>query len=148
MQKEDDRKVSATFLRVSSGSQFRFFRKLLPNGVRDSSAILKCCIPNGMPAIVMQQRIPKNRCAEATSHQPKRIQSTFINMLRHPPAFFPSTTSVPKGHSEKTPNFHSWQPKGIPMTVIMKSKPKRKYTSEISSPPNTSQRMFPMNFIS
>ena len=61
-----------------------------------------------MPMMVMQQIRPKTRCVAAISHHPSRIQSTFMNMLRQPPALFPSTTSVPNGHSENTPNFHNW----------------------------------------
>lgn len=82
--------------------------KVLPNGVRERRAILKCCNPNGIPMMVMQQISPQTRCAAAISHQPSRIQSIFMNMLRQPPALFPSTTSVPNGHKENTPNFHNW----------------------------------------
>lgn len=82
--------------------------KVLPNGVRERRAILKCCSPNGIPMMVMQQISPQTRCAAAISHQPSRIQSIFMNMLRQPPAFLLSTTSVPNGHKENTPNFHNW----------------------------------------
>lgn len=82
--------------------------KVLPNGVRERRAILKCCSPNGIPMMVMQQISPQTRCAAAISHQPRRIQSIFMNMLRQPPAFLLSTTSVPNGHKENTPNFHNW----------------------------------------
>lgn len=82
--------------------------KVLPNGVRERRAILKCCSPNGIPMMVIQQISPQTRCAAAISHQPSRIQSIFMNMLRQPPAFLLSTTSVPNGHKENTPNFHNW----------------------------------------
>ena len=33
----------------------------LPKGVRAKAAILKCCIPNGIPMMVMQSNNPKAR---------------------------------------------------------------------------------------
>ena len=98
----------------------------LPNGNIDNSAILKCWMPKGIPTIVMQQIIPKVRCVIAISHHPSANQSTFIKMLRHPESLGPLTTCLPKGNSENTPNFHNCTPKGMPIMVIIKSRPTMK----------------------
>ena len=42
---------------------------LAPNGINDSLAILKNCIPNGIPTIVMHQRQPNSRFAIAISKE-------------------------------------------------------------------------------
>ena len=118
-----------------------------PKGRRLVPIILKCCRPQGMPTMVMQKIQPKKRCISAISHQPSTIHKRFINVYRHPELFGPSTNSWPKGHRAKAPSLNSCTPKGIPMMVMHRTSPQKKYIIAIKRPPNISQSKFPSVFI-
>lgn len=70
----------------------------LPNGKIDPMAILKCCMPQGIPTMVTQQISPHTRWIMAISHHPRSIQIRFITTDMHPGSPGPSTRSWPKGH--------------------------------------------------
>lgn len=50
----------------------------LPKGERAMAASLKCCIPKGMPMIVMQRRRPKKACDNAIARPPSISHNIFI----------------------------------------------------------------------
>ena len=54
---------------------------VLPKGVRASPANLKCCIPNGIPMIVIISRELENRCSSDINIPPKTIHRIFISMF-------------------------------------------------------------------
>ncbi len=74
-----------------------FYLNLAPNGNNESFAILKCCIPNGIPTMVMQQTRPKTRWVNAISHQPKIAQRMLNASVRQPSVDFDRSTSRPNG---------------------------------------------------
>ena len=48
-----------------------------PNGQRASFASLKCCLPNGIPIIVTQSRMPHIKCSSASRIPENSIQTKF-----------------------------------------------------------------------
>ena len=75
---------------------------LAPNGMKESLAILKNCIPNGIPTIVMHQIQPTIRFPSAISH-PKNI--IHIRFTRNENMPFPYTISFPNGQNARVANF-------------------------------------------
>jgi hypothetical protein len=50
----------------------------LPNGLRAIAVSLKCCIPKGIPIIVIHSKTPKNACEMAIHRPPVRSQMIFM----------------------------------------------------------------------
>lgn len=126
---------------------FRFYSIFFPNGVSARAASLKCCLPNGIPIIVMQSKIPKAKCVRQIHIPPTNIQMTFIIRFRHPPEFPESITLFPIGHKASKPNFNVCSPKGIPMIVIIITRLEIKYSTAVTIPPKINQIIFPKIFI-
>ena len=83
-----------------------------------SPANLKCCIPNGIPIIVMQNRTPQKMCDRKIQIPPIKNQMMFIREKKQPKNKCLCTISLPKGHNANIPSLTVWSPKGIPMIVI------------------------------
>ena len=118
-----------------------------PNGNREYFASLKCCVPRGIPMIVMQRMAPKTRWVSATSHHPRIIQSTLNPVVRHPDVGF-IFTSLPNGQIARTPRLIICKPKGMPMMVTHIRRPPMKYIIAVRNPPRRNQIMLPRKFIS
>ncbi len=69
----------AAFGKKQTGYEIDF-----PNGVKARFINLKCCLPKGIPTIVMQSKIPKKRCVNAIQKPPHTIQIKFITVDKHP----------------------------------------------------------------
>lgn len=119
----------------------------LPNGTNARRANLKCCIPKGIPIIVMHKSNPKNRCVSAIQRPPIKNQIIFIVIDKQPPALSLSLIVVPNGHNITTANFNVCSPKGIPIMVINNPMLLTTYSMHVAKPPNSSQMMFPSNFM-
>ena len=118
-----------------------------PKGVRASPASLKCCMPKGMPMMVMQKITPKSMCDRNIHIPPIKNQMTFIKKDRQPLLCGISTTLLPNGHSANTPSFKVCNPKGIPIIVMNSPTLEMKYSMAMNSPPKTTQIIFPKIFM-
>ena len=118
-----------------------------PNGKQLPKANLKCCIPKGIPTMVMQQIKPNTRCMSAISHQPQSIHTTFMMVDKQLVSPAESRNSCPNGQRANVPNLQSCTPKGMPIIVMHNIKPANQYRSATKIPPKSSQKIFPINFI-
>lgn len=117
---------------------------LAPNGINDSLAILKNCIPNGIPTIVMHQRQPNSRFAIAISSPKKQTHMMSTRNENILPSY---TISLPNGQNANSANLKHCTPIGIPIIVMQNMHPARHHASPPSRPPNKNQSMFPNVFI-
>ena len=78
---------------------------------------------------------------------PTKNHRTFMNMFRQPGWGSLRVMWDPKGHRARMPSFMLCRPKGMPMMVIMRVSPPRKYSMAISRPPKRTQMMLPMVFM-
>ena len=83
---------------IYSSHSFLILPISLPNGVKAIAASLKCCLPNGIPMMVMQKINPAITCSSASHIPPNKNQRTFMPVLRQPVEFCLLRTSLPKGH--------------------------------------------------
>lgn len=120
---------------------------LFPNGVNARAAILKCCLPNGIPIIVMHSIIPKSRCVTQVQNPPSRSHNMFIKTDRHPLEPPLSITLLPNGHSANTANLSVCRPNGKPIIVIIIRILVMRYSIAVIRPPKMSQIILPKNFI-
>ena len=112
-----------------------------PNGVSDNFAILKNCLPKGMPTIVKHQRNPRIRLPIAI-HMPKKItQITFAIKDGAPP---PYTTSLPNGKKERLANLKHCFPYGNPIIVMHQNNPEINQANPLIKPPNANHKMLPI----
>jgi hypothetical protein len=118
----------------------------LPNGFSAIAVSLKCCIPNGIPIIVMHKSNPKMAWVKAIQMPPQRSQRTFIKMYRHPDALEWTRVSRPKGQIARAPILRVCIPKGMPAIVIISTILPIKYSMAIINPPKISQIRFPIIF--
>ena len=119
----------------------------LPNGFNAIAVSLKCCIPNGIPIIVMHSRSPKKACVKAIQMPPHNSQRTFIRIYRHPDALEWTRVSRPNGQIARAPIFRVCIPKGMPTIVIISTILPMKYSIAIRNPPKISQTRLPKIFI-
>ena len=123
-------------------SMFVFYPiTLAPNGIKESLAILKNCLPNGIPTIVMHQIQPTIRFPSAISH-PKNI--IHIRFTRNENMPFPYTISFPNGQNARVANLKHCRPTGIPIIVIHHMHPAKTQAKPPSNPPNINQRILPI----
>ena len=111
------------------------------------AASLKCCIPKGIPMIVIQNNSPKIACDNAIANPPNINHNIFPIIYRQPDARMSVLISAPKGHRANTPSFSVWIAKGIPIIVNIRARLTIKYSLAIIIPPNISHMMFPRIFI-
>ena len=107
-------------------------------------AILKHCVPNGIPTTVTQNSSPCSAQAAASSKPPKISHSRLSSSEGAPPAY---RMTFPKGKKARRANLKHCTPIGIPTIVIHHSSPTKSQPSPIHNPPNKNQRIFPKNFI-
>ena len=106
-------------------------RIALPNGVKANAISLKCCLPKGIPIMVMQNSKPKKRCVSATHTPPQTIQRIFKSVYRHPVLADVWVMAVPKGVREAMASLNSWTPKGIPIIVRQSTSPPMRYSKKM-----------------
>lgn len=119
----------------------------LPKGLKAIAVSLKCCIPNGIPIIVMHRSMPNMAWVAAIQSPPVRSHNTFINMYRHPEDLECMRVSLPKGQMASAAIFRVWIPKGMPTIVIIRIRLPIKYSMAMIMPPKISQMRFPSIFI-
>ncbi len=124
-----------------------YISTLFPKGNKASFISLKCCIPKGMPTMVMQKKIPHSKWVRAIGNPPTIHHITFMIPARHPEGHEPSVIFVPNGHNATFASFSVCNPKGIPMMVIIIVTLDIKYSNAIITPPKTNQIMFSNTFI-
>lgn len=121
---------------------------VLPNGVSARPASLKCCNPNGMPIIVIHNKAPNSRCDRQIHTPPIKNQIMFMIKVRQPgSASGLGTTSFPKGHNTNVASFRVCNPNGMPIIVTIKPILDTMYSTHVTSPPQSSQIIFPNVFI-
>lgn len=134
---------------MSQGDLSHFFNPYTrtiyaPNGLRDSFAILKNCLPNGIPTIVIHQTHPIRKLPSAI-HQPLiRNQITFTRNETAPP---PYSILLPNGQNDIVANLKHCSPYGIPTTVIHHSTPDKTHAMPLTNPPKINQQIFPNSLI-
>lgn len=114
-----------------------------PNGIIDSFANLKNCLPNGIPIIVMHKIIPHITLYVAIGMPVMSIQNMFAITLNVPS---PYTTSFPNGHIDNFENLKHCLPIGMPIIVIHHSRPAKNQIIPSTNPPHKSHIKFPMVF--
>lgn len=120
---------------------------VLPNGNNAKRISLKCCIPKGIPIMVIQKNIPHAKWVRAIGKPPTNHHITFIMPARHPDGQPSRLTFVPKGHNATMASFIVCRPNGIPIIVIIISKLEIAYSIAIIKPPKTIQIMLSKMFI-
>lgn len=123
------------------------YETLFPNGVKARPISLKCCIPKGIPTIVMQKSMPSIKCCRHISIPPVNIQIILKRVLKQPDDCSLYSTSCPNGTKASTPSLKSCNPNGIPIIVIHEIIPSMMYSMEMISPPKMIQIMFPSSVI-
>lgn len=118
-----------------------------PKGVKARFINLKCWRPNGIPTMVMQSRIPKNKWVKAIQKPPQQIQIKFMMVERQPVFDEVSVILTPNGARPTMANLKHWIPKGIPTMVRQRIKPPIMYSKKIKMPPKMIQMMLPKKFI-
>ncbi len=125
----------------------KFSLTTLPNGVNESAAILKCCLANGIPMMVMKSSTPKNMCTSHAHKPPKIIQMILSGNVIHPFGLSPLLTSAPKGHRQSIPILTVCNATGMPTMVQAIAKLPVKYPMAASSPPKSHHNKFPIILI-
>ena len=123
------------------------YRISCPKGVSAKPASLKCCIPKGMPIMVIQKSTPKIAWVRKIHTPPIKNQIMFIKLERQPCADSLFVISAPNGHKASMPSLIDCKPKGIPIIVINKKTLAIKYSRAIKIPPKTNQIIFPIIFM-
>ena len=108
---------------------------------------MKCCRPNGMPTIVMQNRIPKKRCVSAIQRPPNINQIIFIMVDKQPVLEEVSVILTPKGARPTKANLKHCSPNGIPTMVRQRIRPPIIYSKKMNIPPKMIQIMLPIKFM-
>jgi len=112
-----------------------------PKGINASFASLKCCLPKGMPIIVIQNKIPQNKWDNISRNPPQTIQ---IILRMNRPAPPPYTTCLPKGHNASPASLKACSPMGMPIIVIQQITPAITQPRAIIKPPNINQIKLPI----
>lgn len=99
----------------------------LPNGAKDKPAILKCCLANGIPIIVIKSKHPKITWTNHAQSPPHSNQMRFKGIRIHPVGDSILLTSDPKGHKHNKPILKVCKAMGIPIMVIANAKLPVKY---------------------
>ena len=101
----------------ASRPDYKFSLTSLPNGARESLAILKCCLANGMPMMVMKSNTPKKICISQAHKPPKIIQMILSGKVMQLLGLSQSLTSAPNGHRQSKPILKVCNANGMPMMV-------------------------------
>ena len=95
----------------------------MPKGANVNSTNFKCCLPNGMPIMVIKSNAAKTRWMQAVYKPPVTIHIRLNKSVRQPPDDDVVTTFFPNGKSTSMPILKHWIPNGIPIIVMQKTKP-------------------------
>lgn len=115
-----------------------------PIGMSASFASLKCCKPNGIPIMVIQNNNPNVKCSIASTAPENNIQRIFTIREPTPPRY---STSFPNGKKDSVANLKHCTPIGIPIMVMHQSIPATHHDRPDINPPNKNQIMFPKQLI-
>ena len=113
---------------------------MAPKGVRANFAILKHCIPNGIPMIVQHNSAPLITAPNARRMPLKMIQNTFAITEKAPPPYW---ISLPNGKKTSSASLKHCSPMGMPIIVMHHKTPARTQASPCQRPQNKNQRVFP-----
>lgn len=94
----------------------------LPNGASESRAILKCCLPQGMPTTVMYSSNPKKMCINHAHNPPNISQIMLRGMRMHPVGHLVSLTFDPNGQRQSNPILNVCKAIGMPTMVTASDK--------------------------
>ena len=94
----------------------------LPNGASDRPAILKCCLPQGMPTKVTHNSKPKMMCMNHAQSPPNISQRRLRGMRMQLVGLFVSLTVDPNGHRHSKPILNVCKAIGMPIMVIAKAR--------------------------
>src|SRR5690554_5449193 len=131
-----------------------FVTMVFPIGKIAIPASFKCCIPKGMPMIVIKQSI-----AEATwpnaSHKPAKMNQMILPSSPKPPvpmsfccvSSFLLMASFPNGKNEKLPITKQALPQGIPTIVMNAIAPTNHHASPMMTPPKINHSKLPIALI-
>lgn len=115
-----------------------------PNGISESFAILKHCMLNGIPIIVIQKNNPIIACSSANSIPENRSHRILASSETVPP---PYTISFPNGQKESPANLKHCIPIGIPMIVMHHNMPANIQLRPKRNPPNKNHAKLPKQLI-
>jgi hypothetical protein len=110
-----------------------------PNGVNNSLAILKCCLPKGMPTIVQHKIIPIVISIIANGKPVIQIQNRFNKKFPVPPTGL--KTYFPNGDRQSVPILKHCFPSGIPIIVIVQNIPAKYQNNPMTPPPERNHIM-------
>ena len=113
-----------------------------PNGINASFAILKHCIPNGMPMMVQHSNIPFTAAHIASGMPLMIIQIIFAINDGAPP---PYCTSLPNGANAKDANLKHCTPMGIPIIVAHHKSPIKNHANACQIPPQIIHIILPIH---
>ena len=111
-----------------------------PKGINANFISLKCCLPKGIPIIVIQRITPQDKCSSESGIPVVSSQMIFKIREGVPP---PKLTSFPNGKKERLANLKHCIPIGIPIMVIHQRIPTKNQLRPLSNPPQKNQRIFP-----
>ena len=97
--------------------------------------------------MVMQNKMPNNKCVSAIQKPPQTSQMIFMMVDRQPVLDEVSVILTPNGANPTMANLKHWIPKGIPTMVKHRIKPPIIYSKNIKIPPKIIQMILPKKFI-
>ena len=97
--------------------------------------------------MVMQNKMPNNKCVSAIQKPPQTSQRIFMMVDRQPVLDEVSVILTPNGANPTMANLKHWMPKGIPTMVKHKTNPPKIYWKKINMPPKITQMMLPMKLM-
>ena len=115
-----------------------------PKGKSANLAILKNCMPKGIPIIVTQRIHPIIKFPIASSKPDTKNQIMFNRQDTAPPS---SITSFPNGFSDNDDILKHCKLTGIPTIVIHQRIPASHHPIALNKPPHIIQIKFPIKFI-
>lgn len=117
---------------------------LAPNGAKANLAILKYCIPNGIPMIVIHNMHPNTAFPNAIGIPKNMIHITFANTDGTPP---PYSILFPNGANAIFANLKHCLPYGIPTILIHHNTPEKNHANPLVKPPQINHSMLPTRFM-
>jgi hypothetical protein len=118
-----------------------------PKGENARFINLKCCLPKGMPTMVIHNSNPKKRWVSAIQKPPNMSQMIFIMVDRQPVLEEVSVILIPKGARPTKANLKHCKPKGMPTIVRHSIIPPKMYSKKMNKPPKIIQMILPNKFM-
>ena len=88
---------------MTAGRFYQTSTIALPKGINVSSTSFKCCLPKGMPMMVIKSSTAKTKCIQAVYKPPVTIQIILNKRERQPPEEDAVTTFFPNGNNVNKP---------------------------------------------